>query len=383
MAQGSIGASRSVHLFCFSHLRWNFVFQRPQHLMIRAAREYETWYVEEPETLERPPFLSITRDSSGVWVVKPYLPAAGDGQRKYLLSAMIRQLVSEVRPRRLITWYYTPMALEFTQDIEPDCCVYDNMDELSTFAGAPPGLPEWEERLLKRCDVVYVGGHSLFKAKQERHDNIHVFPSSVDADHFRQARTIFGDPPDQSAIPHPRIGFFGVIDERMNLDLVSSVAALRPDWSLVMLGPTAKIDQRSLPRARNIHWLGGKDYAELPHYLAGWDVGFMPFAINDATRYISPTKTPEFLAAGVPVVSTPITDVVEPYGARGLVEIAEDGEAFVDRIERLIQRRRAPWLAEVDAFLQGMSWDGAWAGMRQRFEAAPPPRPIFEEARRV
>jgi glycosyltransferase involved in cell wall biosynthesis len=383
MAHGSSGASRSNHLFCFSHLRWSFVFQRPQHLMTRAVREFETWYVEEPERLERPPFLSIARDPSGVMVVKPYLPAECDAQRNTLLSGMIRRLVSKVRPERLITWYYTPMALQFTQNLEADRCVYDNMDELSTFAGAPPGLQEWEERLLERCDIVYVGGHSLFQAKQARHGNIHVFPSSVDAGHFRQARSITEDPPDQAAIPHPRIGFFGVIDERMNLDLLSDVAALRPEWRFVMLGPTAKISPDSLPRADNIHWLGGKSYAELPRYLAGWDAGFMPFAMNEATRYISPTKTPEFLAAGVPVVSTPITDVVEPYGAKRLVDIAGDAEGCVDRIERLLQRPRAPWLAEVDAFLQGMSWDGTWADMRRRLDVASPPRSTFQEARRV
>lgn len=383
MAQSSSEASKLDHLFCFSHLRWSFVFQRPQHLMTRAAREFGTWYVEEPERLERPPFLSIARDPSGVMVVKPYLPAECDAQKNLLLSGMISRLISKVQPRRLVTWYYTPMALQFTQELEADSCVYDNMDELTNFAGAPPGLREWEERLLKRCDIVYVGGHSLFQAKKDRHENIHVFPSSVDGAHFRRARSISEDPADQAALPHPRIGFFGVIDERMNLDLVSRVAALRPQWSFVMLGPTAKISQDSLPRANNIHWLGGKSYADLPRYLAGWDVGFMPFAINDATRYISPTKTPEFLAAGVPVVSTPITDVVEPYGAAGLVEIAEDENGVVDRIERLLGRPRAPWLAKVDAFLQGMSWDSTWANMRRRLDTVSTQPSTLQEARRV
>jgi glycosyltransferase involved in cell wall biosynthesis len=383
MANVSSRIANADHLFCFSHLPWSFVFQRPQHLMTRAAREFQTWYVEEPAHLEGPPFLRILRDPSGVSVVKPYLSCECETEKNAQLATMVARLISELRPRRLIAWYYTPMALEFTQDLEADRYVYDNMDELSTFAGAPPGLVEWEERLLRKCDVVYVGGHSLYQAKRARHDNIHVFPSSVDASHFRRARSIFEDPLDQRDIPHPRLGFFGVIDERMNLDLVARIAALRPRWSLVMIGPTAKIDPADLPCAANIHWLGCKDYSELPAYLAGWDVGVMPFAINDATRYISPTKTPEFLAAGVPVVSTPITDVVKPYGAAGLVEIADDAEGFVERIDYLLRRRRAPWLKKVDAFLAGMSWDDTWGAMRRGLDAFSPNRSLFAEVRRV
>jgi UDP-galactopyranose mutase len=377
------GSNVSSHLFCFSHLRWSFVYQRPQHLMSRAAQEFRTWYVEEPEYFDGPPFLRIKRDSSDVSVVTPLLPRRTEEERDALLKRMISGLLSELRPRRLISWYYTPMALRFTDELEPDRCVYDNMDELSTFAGAPPGLLEWEEKLLSRCDVVYVGGHSLFRAKRHRHGNIHVFPSSVDAAHFRQARAHFDDPIDQRDIPHPRLGFFGVIDERMNIDLVREIASLRPDWHLVMIGPTAKIDPENLPRAANIHWLGCKDYKDLPKYLAGWDVGIMPFAINEATRFISPTKTPEFLAAGVPVVSTPITDVVIPYGAAGLVEIAADAEGFVAKAEALLSQRRAPWLRSVDAFLEGNSWDDTWAAMRRRLDAFIPDRKTKREARRV
>lgn len=377
------GSGGSTHLFCFSHLRWSFVYQRPQHLMSRAAQEFKTWYVEEPEFFDGPPFLRIKRDSSDVSVVTPLLPRHRETERDALLEKMISGLVAELRPERLIAWYYTPMALRFTDELEPDRCVYDNMDELSTFAGAPPGLVEWEDKLLAKCDVVYVGGHSLYRAKRHRHDNIHVFPSSVDAAHFRKARSLFDDPADQLGIPHPRLGFFGVVDERMDLQLVREIATLRPDWQLIMIGPIAKIDPDSLPRAQNIHWLGCRDYKELPQYLAGWDVGIMPFAINDATRFISPTKTPEFLAAGVPVVSTPITDVVVPYGSEGLVQIAADGKGFVAKAEALLAQKRAPWLKSVDAFLEGMSWDDTWCAMRRQLDAFIPVRKTRMEARRV
>lgn len=360
----------SAHLFCFSHLRWNFVYQRPQHLMSRAAKAYKVWYLEEPEFFDGDrPDLRIDVQDCGVAVVTPLLP---HGLRAEQVNAELRRLLaallSNVQPQRLIAWFYTPMALQFADELMPDCCVYDNMDELSTFAGAPPGILDWERRLLAKSDVVYVGGHSLYVAKQKRHDNIHVFPSSVDSSHFRAARGFVSEPEDQSALPSPRLGFFGVVDERMDLGLVARIAELRPHWQLVMIGPTAKIDADALPRAQNVHWLGCKPYADLPSYLSGWDVGIMPFALNDATRFISPTKTPEFLAAGVPVVSTPIADVVRPYGVAGHVAIACDAESFVARAEELMARPREPWLRAVDRHLAAMSWDETWAGMQQRLE---------------
>ncbi len=283
----------------------------------------------------------------------------------------------------MIAWYYTPMALRFSGDLEPERCVYDNMDELSSFANAPAGLLEWEERLLSKCDVVYVGGRSLFEAKRNRHPNIHVYPSSVDRGHFERARTVIADPADQRSVPGPRIGFFGVIDERMNMEIVAGISRLRPEWSLIMLGPVTKIDPSALPRAANIHWLGCKDYDQLPRYLSGWDAGFMPFAMNELTRFISPTKTPEFLAAGIPLVSTPIRDVVEPYAVSGLVDVARDAPGFVDKIESLLRRERGPWLGAVDAHLAGMSWDETWMGMRRQLDAFLPKRGESLEARCV
>ncbi len=224
--------------------------------------------------------------------------------------------------------------------------------------------------MLERADVVFTGGAAMFKAAAHRHGNIHCFPSSIDTTHFGAARGGLPDPADQAAIPHPRIGFFGVIDERMDVALVGEVARLRPDWQVVMIGPTAKIDAADLPRAANLHWLGGKSYADLPPYLANWDVGLMPFAINDATKFISPTKTPEFLAAGLPVVSTAITDVVTPYGDLGLVEIASTAVETIAAIEHVLARPRSEWLARVDAQLAQGSWDQVWADMAALIAAA-------------
>jgi UDP-galactopyranose mutase len=267
--------------------------------------------------------------------------------------------------RDYVLWYYTPMALPFSRQLAPVAVVYDCMDELTGFAGAPAALGPLEAELLARADLVTTGGRSLFDAKRARHPNVHAFPSSVDVDHFASARVPGGaEPRDQAAIPRPRVGFAGVIDERMDLGLVRDLAEARPDWHLVLLGPIAKIDPASLPRALNIHYLGLKSYAELPAYLACWDVGMLPFAHNDATRFISPTKTPEYLAAGLPVVSTSIRDVVDPYGAQGLARIADGAGAFARAIEQALAEDRAARLSAADELLARTSWDDTVARMR-------------------
>lgn len=357
-------------LLCLSHLRWDFVWQRPQHLLSRAAQRYHVVVVEEPVWKEGiGPLMEVSPRPGGITIATPVLPWGFDetqilAEQRRLLDKL---LAREAEPPRVL-WYYTPMALAFSDHIEAEVVVFDKMDELSAFAGASPELLALEAALLDRADVVFTGGMSLYEAARHRHDNLHAFPSSIDVEHFSKARTAEGpEPSDQADIPHPRLGFFGVIDERMDLDLVRDVALLRPDWHLVMIGPVAKIDESSLPRLPNIHWLGGKDYKELPRYLAGWDVGFMPFARNEATRFISPTKTPEFLAAGVPVISTPITDVVRPYGERGLVEIVAEAGEVVDKAEALLTRpknARLVWSAKVDRHLQAGSWDKTWAAMQ-------------------
>jgi UDP-galactopyranose mutase len=242
------------------------------------------------------------------------------------------------------------------------------MDELSLFHGAPPSLAEDEKRLLARANVMFTGGHSLYAHKRDLHHNIHAFPSSVDVPHFAGARELQDDPPDQAEIPHPRVGYFGVIDERMDMALIEELADARPELQLVMIGPVAKIDPATLPRRSNIHWLGGKPYSELPAYLAGWDVAMMPFARNDSTRFISPTKTPEYLAAGKPVVSTSIRDVVEPYGRHGLAWIADTAVDFAVAIDEALASDRMARLAHADEYLAELSWDRTWSQMWRHVE---------------
>lgn len=264
------------------------------------------------------------------------------------------------------------MALDLAAGLKPLATVYDCMDELSLFRGASPALAEKEEELFKQADVVFTGGYSLFEAKCGRHRNIYPFPSSVDVAHFALARRIAQEPEDQAAIPHPRIGYVGVIDERIDLGLIAEFARNRPQWHTIMIGPTVKISPDTLPVADNIHYLGMKQYSDLPSYLSAWEVAMLPFALNEATRYISPTKTPEYLAAGLPVISTPIRDVIRPYGERGLVEIASSAAEFIAAADKILTygamklKRRS----SADRFLSTLSWDDTWNSMSELVAAA-------------
>jgi len=353
-------------LVCLSHLRWDFVYQRPQHLLTRAARDRRVFFVEEPILDTATPRLELSPREGALTIVVPHLPEGLSASTSEAMQALLLdQLFTEQRIAHFALWYYTPMALGFTSHLEPCAVAYDCMDELSQFRFAPPILREREEALLKRADVVFTGGHSLYEAKRDRHPNIHAFPSSVDTAHFARARAITDEPADQAGIPGPRLGFFGVIDERMDLALIDSVAALRPDWQIVMVGPVAKISDDDLPRRANIHYLGGKQYAELPAYLSGWDVAIMPFALNEATRFISPTKTPEYLAAGRPVVSTSIRDVVHPYQDLGLVRIADTPDDFVAAVEEALAQHGPDMVRRGDRLLSRMSWDRTWDAMHQ------------------
>jgi len=358
-------------LICLSHLRWDFVFQRPQHLMTRCARGRRVFYVEEPVYLEGiAPSLCVETRGSVVLAV-PHLPAGIDeGQGLKAQRMLVDQLIESHQLTDYVAWYYTPMALGFTNHLEPAAIVYDCMDELSAFQGAPASLKDHEAALMRAASVMFTGGHSLYDSKRSGHSNIHPFPSSVDVNHFGKARRITADPPDQAAVPTPRLGFFGVIDERMDLELLDAVTAARPSWHIVMVGPIVKIDPATLPRRTNIHYLGGKKYDELPSYVAGWDVALLPFARNDATRFISPTKTPEYMAAGKPVVSTSIRDVVRPYGQQGLVRIADDAPTFVAACEAAMEENAGARMTRADAFLRQTSWDEAWSRMWTLVETA-------------
>ncbi len=336
--------------------------------MSRFAKERPVVYWEEPEAAVAgcEPALGVrTCAETGVIVVTPSLPEGMDeAARDAALKALLDDFLAQYE-QPAIRWYYTPMMLPFSRHIETDCTVYDCMDELANFRFAPSQLLDLERELLAAADLVFTGGYSLYEAKKDRHPNVHPFPSSVDRAHFGQARAMDAAPDDQACIRRPRFGFYGVIDERMDLELIAKLADAHPEWSVVMVGPVVKIDQADLPQRANIHYLGSKKYEELPVYLGGWDVALMPFAINESTKFISPTKTPEYLAGGRPVVSTGITDVIRHYADLEAVFIADGADAFTEACEKAFALAQGSddWLTEVDAKLANISWDTTYARM--------------------
>ena len=357
-------------ILCFSHLRWNFVYQRPQHLLSRFSRLNRVIFWEEPVFDSFYDYNEVSKDeNSNVWIILPHIRAGlkleeiAEAQKR-----MLDQAIETMEVTNYILWYYSPMALLFSGhlQLQSRLTVYDCMDELSAFKFASPLLKQQEEKLFRNADIVFTVGVSLYESKKRHHINIHPFPSSIDKEHFFTARVKKEEPADQKNIPGPRFGFYGVIDERINIDLLQKMAEMKPEWQFILVGPIVKIDPDSLPRKNNIHFLGKKSYNELPHYLSGSDIAIMPFALNESTQFISPTKTPEFLAGGKPVISTSIKDVIQPYGENGLVRIADNADEFIKAAEIELQNKAdTKWLGKVDTYLSGISCDKTWRSMNQ------------------
>jgi glycosyltransferase involved in cell wall biosynthesis len=358
-------------LVCFAHLHWDFVWQRPQHLLSRFAQHGRVYYVEDafyhPDDLVEP-HMEVKERQNGVKVLVVHLPQylrADEAAADEAQFAVLTRFFTDNSVKQYVFWYYTPMALGKSRLFSPVLTVYDCMDELAQFKFAPPELRQREQELFKKADLVFTGGQRIYESKREQHDDAHAFPSSIDKAHFGQARDPkLAEPADQASIAHPRIGFFGVIDERLDIELLGHLATDHPEWQFVIIGPVVKIDPATLPHNENIHYLGGKNYQELPAYLRGWDVATLLFARNESTEFISPTKTPEYLAAGRPVVSTSIRDVVRPYGDMNLVQIADDPKDFGKAITiALEQGKDADWRTRTDDYLATISWDLTWQNM--------------------
>jgi UDP-galactopyranose mutase len=364
---------KNCAIITFSHLRWDFVYQRPQHLLSRLASHHRVIFIEEPVCDEKPGW-QVSRPEANVFVCRPHTtsgaPGFHDEQMRHL-TKMVPELIQAQEIGEHILWFYTPMALPLAEGFNPLATVYDCMDELSAFLHAPPQLLEREAELLRRSDVVFTGGPSLYRAKKDRHPNVHCFSSSVDSKHFATAANGMAEAADQSNLAHPRLGFFGVIDERFDVPLLKAMAEAHPEWQIALVGPVVKIDPESLPRNPNIHYFGQRSYQQLPGYLKGWDVCLLPFARNRSTQFISPTKTLEYMAAGKMIVSTPITDVAEPYG--DIVYLGDTPEQFIAACERALSApaaERKARQAKMRDVLARTSWDTTVERMRERIAEA-------------
>jgi len=360
-----------MDLICFSHLRWNFVYQRPQHLLSRFANYYRVFFVEEPVYDDQQDGYFITQSKEKVWVVTPHLSRHEANNNIERQRNLLNSFFKNYELENYIFWYYAPMALLFTDHFKPALTVYDCMDELSAFKFAPPAIKEVEKELFRKAQLVFTGGYTLYQSNKNQHHNIHCFASSIDKEHFLKARIHTEEPEDQKHIPYPRFGYYGVIDERFDIELIREAALQKPDWHFILIGPVVKISYDDLPHMPNIHYLESKTYQQLPEYVSGWDIAMVPFAINESTRYISPTKTPEYLAGGKPVISTPISDVVNPYGQNNLVHIAHNAQQFIEQGEQeLAIKDKTAWLKRVDAFLANNSWNNTWHQMNKLLNEA-------------
>lgn len=349
----------TTDLLVFSHLRWDFIFHRPQHLLSRHAKFRRVFYFEDPVFgMTEVPRLHLRETSENVLVVIPYLPAGIEtGKMEAALTDLVDELIYEEELIDYTVWYYTPHALSYTRHLDPRATIFDYIKECPI---------EAEDELLKKADIVFTCGNSLYDEKKAKHHNIHSFPSSIDHFHFTQARQKLVEPDDQINIPRPRIGYYGLIDELFNFELLMQLADLRPDFQFVIIGPVVGIDPKVLPKRNNIHYLGKKEYHLLPLYLSGWDCAIIPLLQNESTKYLSPAKTPEYLAAGRPVVSTSIRDVVYPYFQQKLVRIADRPEDFIDEIDAALSERKNPeWLDRVDHYLRDNSWDMTFQKMAE------------------
>ncbi|MGZ9030024.1 MAG: FAD-dependent oxidoreductase [Burkholderiaceae bacterium] len=363
-------------LLVFSHLRWDFVYQRPQHLLSRLARDYRVLFFEEPVRGQLTPFLERLSPCRNVEVLRPHTTVDAAGFHDTQLPELQPLLAEYLRDFGIddyIAWFYTPMALPLLSELTPRAVIYDCMDELSAFRSAPRQMLQRESALLKRADLVLTGGPSLYDAKRNLHENVHCFPSAVDVDHYSPRSKRDPDPVAEKLladVPYPRLGFFGVIDERFDLDLLRSLAAADSRWQIVLAGPVAKIDKEALPQGANIHWLGQQPYDRLPHLVSGWDVCLLPFALNAATRFISPTKTLEYMAGEKPVVSTAVHDVAKLYG--DAVAVAQSHEDFIEACRDALTEdaeQRALRISRMRRHVERTTWDAAARAIRQQIEA--------------
>jgi len=347
-------------LLTFSHLRWNSASRRPQNIMSRMAGKRDILFIEEPILRGGDPDLEVIAVEPRVRVIQPHLPFNGTGfgaHQTAALETLLRAFLAREGWKEHAAWVYTPMAVTVARALRPKALVYDCMNELSSFLLAPPELPEREAELLAYTDVVFADGPALHRAKRYQHPFVHNFPSGVDTEHFASADDL-DEARDQESLPHPRLGLFGVVDERMDLSILQHLAAERPDWQIVVVGPIARIEASRLPHGANLHYIGLRSYQEIPSYLAGWDVCLMPFQKSAVTTYITPTKCLEYMAGGRPIVSTPIPDISEPYG--DVVRTGEGPEGFLEACERALaetERERATRVSLTRRILQKTSWE--------------------------
>jgi glycosyltransferase involved in cell wall biosynthesis len=368
------GNAADYPIIVHCHLCWDWVWQRPQQFISRLSRRHKILFVEtigpDPELAAPLARFHQAPDHPNITILRLQFPAWRWGDGEYV-DAERRRLVQEFLAGPVagefenpVQWFYDPMAVSaFAGHLDEVLTVYDCMDELSKFRCAPPDIIQREAELLARADVVFTGGRKLFESKSRFHDNCHFYGCGVDSAHFGKARESGTKvPEDLAALPKPVLGYFGVVDERMDYDLIDCLAKENPKWSIAMVGPVLKVEAGSLPRRANLHWLGQRAYAELPAICRGLDVCLMPFARNESTEYINPTKALEYMATGRMIVSTDVPDVVSNFGS--VVKIASTPEEFISHCRQAVSQ------PDAEAIERGlkMASENSWESIVTRLE---------------
>ncbi len=381
-------SSKKPLLLCLAHLGWDYVWQRPQHILSRLAAHYRVIYVNEPRLVnpvddEYPaddqPYLQQVGQTAGLTAWQPIYPHRPEvlAQWRETYLRLVQTLLPPAGPPPIL-WFYTPTPYYFLEHIPAGLVVYDIMDNLAGFKGAASDLPEREAKVLAAADMVFTGGRSLYRKHQHAHPHLHLFSSGVEPEHFAQALQPHTPTAPEIAelcangsSPQAILGYYGVIDERIDLHLLHTLAAENPHWAVVMVGPVTKIDPGQLPRLPNLHYPGMQPYERLPHFLKGFDVCLMPFALNQATHTISPTKALEYMAAHKPIVSTPIPDVVANWGE--VVHIATDPAEFTTAVSIALAEppaRRAARMRLEKELLARNTWDHIAVQMHEHMQRA-------------
>jgi glycosyltransferase involved in cell wall biosynthesis len=368
-----VSPSSSVSILVHCHLRWDFVWQRPQQILSRLAAHHAILVLEEPVADDGPARLEVSEPAKNIVRVVPHLPGAESMPVESRCETVLALLTDALRVepalqgrfKSVVQWFYSPLTAPFFLDRLPSVgIVYDCMDELANFRFAASDIAKREQLLLSRADVVFTGGYSLYESKSKQNPNTHFFGCGVDVSHFGKARLeTTRVPPEVAQLPRPILGYFGVIDERLDYSLVAHLADTFSEASVVMVGPVAKVDPATLPKRANIHWLGQRAYGDLPALVKAFDVCLMPFALNEATQYINPTKTLEYMAAAKPIVSTAVPDVIRNFTP--VVQVAHSEHEFAEAVAKALEEPDEQLIDEGLACSADASWEAIVAAMRK------------------
>ena len=380
-SKGTADESRTAIVFISTH-PFAGLWQRPQQIAVRLAKSYSILYFwpryasdlarrrGNSQQVEPESALSVRLVSPLLLPFERAIPAACRTNLGTVKSIISHRLWAEGFATAPILWFYAPRFAPLLDSLEHSAVVYDIMDEHSAFSFARRDMRELEARLLRDADLVFAGTNTLAERKREFAPQVRYLPCGVEFEHFSAAAAKnLHVPPVLSGVSGPVIGYFGAVDDRLDFDMLLAAAMRHPDWTILLAGPWLATKSRAEVQSQpNILMPGLVPYAELPAYLARFDVAVLPFVLNELTMHIHPTKVLEYLASRTPVVSTPIPDVVKFYS--GIVKIASTPDEFIAAVENLLNTPDADAVERGYQMARASSWDALVESMRVDLEKA-------------